>query len=215
MTFPSCAGSPHNLSSFHNRPSSKTLFEKGQRTWNPDIVPVYFVTLQYQENLNTVEQRKVPEAQRPATISPLCFPDSYSAAKKPPHGGDVGPIYLDYAATTPVEPAVIETMLQYLGPDTTFGNPASETHLHGIEAKYAVEIARQQVANLLGAHPDEIVWTSGATEATNLAIKGTVQQVQTSHVVTASTEHKATLDTCGYLEESGIPITYVSPDSNG
>lgn len=125
------------------------------------------------------------------------------------------PIYLDYAATTPAEPAVIETMVQYLGPDTIFGNPASETHLHGIEAKNAVDVARQQVANLLGAHPDEIVWTSGATEATNLAIKGTVQQGRPSHIVTASTEHKATLDTCSYLEEWGIPITYVPPESSG
>ena len=125
------------------------------------------------------------------------------------------PIYLDYAATTPVEPAVIETMLQYLGPDADFGNPASETHLHGVQAKHAVETARGQVADLLGAHPDEIIWTSGATEATNLAIKGSVKWDGTDHIVTASTEHKATLDTCGYLEEMGVPITYVPPGPSG
>ena len=125
------------------------------------------------------------------------------------------PIYLDYAATTPAEPAVIETMLQYLGPDANFGNPASETHLHGVQAKHAVETAREQVANLLGAYPDEIIWTSGATEATNLAIKGSVKLSGTDHIVTASTEHKATLDTCGYLEELGVPITYVPPGPSG
>lgn len=122
-------------------------------------------------------------------------------------GGIMCPIYLDYAATTPTEPAVIETMLQYLGPDTNFGNPASETHLHGVQAKHAVETAREQVANLLGAHPDEIIWTSGATEATNLAIKGSIKLSGTEHIVTESTEHKATLDTCDYLEELGGPIT--------
>lgn len=125
------------------------------------------------------------------------------------------PIYLDYAATTPAEPAVIETMLQYLGPDATFGNPASETHLHGLQAKHAVETGREQVADLLGAHPDEIIWTSGATEATNLAIKGSVELSGAGHVVTAATEHKATLDTCGHLEKIGVPVTYVAPGPNG
>ena len=125
------------------------------------------------------------------------------------------PIYLDYAATTPAEPAVIEAMLQYLGPDANFGNPASETHLHGVKAKHAVEAAREQVADLLGAYPDEIIWTSGATEATNLAIKGSVKLNGAGHIVTASTEHKATLDTCGYLEELGVPITYVPPGPSG
>ena len=127
----------------------------------------------------------------------------------------MSPIYLDYAATTPVEPVVVETMLRYLGPDSIFGNPASETHLHGVEAKHAVERAREQVGDLLNAHPDEIIWTSGATEATNLAIKGTVQPGQPSHIITAATEHKATLDTCAYLQEVGVSVTYVPPQSNG
>ena len=127
----------------------------------------------------------------------------------------MNPIYLDYAATTPVEPAVVETMLRYLGPDTTFGNPASESHLHGIEAKRAVENAREQVADLLNAQPDEIIWTSGATEATNLAIKGIISSRKPAHIVTATTEHKATLDTCAYIKELGISVTYVSPESNG
>ena len=75
--------------------------------------------------------------------------------------------------------------------------------------------AREQVADLIGAHPDEIIWTSGATEATNLAIKGSVERSGTGHIVTASTEHKATLDTCGYLQEMGVPITYVPPEPSG
>lgn len=125
------------------------------------------------------------------------------------------PIYLDYAATTPAEPAVVETMLQYLGPDTAFGNPASETHLHGVEAKRAVENAREQVADLLNAYPDEIIWTSGATEATNLAIKGISLSQKSTHIITATTEHKATLDTCAYLQEIGVSVTHVSPGSNG
>ena len=124
-------------------------------------------------------------------------------------------IYLDYAATTPVEPVVVETMLRYLGPDTTFGNPASESHLHGIEAKRAVENAREQVAELFNAQPDEIIWTSGATEATNLAIKGIISSRKSAHIVTATTEHKATLDTCAYIKELGISVTYVPPESNG
>ena len=125
------------------------------------------------------------------------------------------PIYLDYAATTPAEPEVIEAMLRYLGPDSAFGNPSSETHEHGVEAKHAVVRAREQVASLINAHPDEIVWTSGATEATNLAIKGTIPAGRPHHIVTATTEHKATLDTCCYLRYDGTRVSYVAPQANG
>lgn len=126
-------------------------------------------------------------------------------------------IYLDYAATTPVDPKVVETMVQYLGPDGMFGNPSSTLHRRGQEANNAVEHARQLVANLINAEPDEIIWTSGATEADNLAIKGVAQSYadRGRHIVTSEIEHKAVLDTCLYLEGQGFEVTYITPNPDG
>ena len=109
-------------------------------------------------------------------------------------------VYLDYAATTPVDPAVVDVMVRHLGPEGTFANPASRSHLYGWLAEEAVESARRQVADLLQADPREIVWTSGATEANNLAIKGVIEARGGGHVITSATEHKAVLDACGWLE---------------
>ena len=127
------------------------------------------------------------------------------------------PIYLDYAATTPADPAVVEQMVKFLGPEDTFGNPSSESHWFGREANKAVEQARQQVANLLNANPDEVIWTSGATEANNLAIKGAAHGVtkERRHIVTSQIEHKAVLDTCQYLGKRGCDVTYIKPDEAG
>ncbi|MEX2489759.1 MAG: IscS subfamily cysteine desulfurase [Pseudomonadales bacterium] len=127
------------------------------------------------------------------------------------------PIYLDYAATTPVDRRVAEKMSECLLLDGTFGNPASRSHKFGWEAEEVVEVARRQVADLVSCDPREIVWTSGATESDNLAIKGVVNFYKTSrrHIVTSRIEHKAVLDTCAYLERQGIEVTYLDPDENG
>ena len=127
------------------------------------------------------------------------------------------PIYLDYAATTPVDPRVAERMMQFLTPQGQFGNPASRSHMFGWQAEAAVEDARSEVALLIGADPREIVWTSGATEADNLAIKGCAHfnQRKGKHVITSKIEHKAVLDTCRQLEREGFEVTYLEPDSHG
>lgn len=127
------------------------------------------------------------------------------------------PIYLDYAATTPVDPRVAEKMMQCLTPDGDFGNPASRSHSFGWESEKLVEQARQHVADLINADAKEIVWTSGATEADNLAIKGVAHfyQKKGKHIVTCKTEHKAVLDTCRQLERDGFEVTYLDPESNG
>ena len=126
-------------------------------------------------------------------------------------------IYLDYAATTPVDPVVVETMLGYMGPNAIFANPASNTHLPGQTAAQAVENARERVAELIGAAPDEIVWTSGATESINLAIKGvaSARRSRGRHIVTSCLEHSAVLDTCRHLAGEGYEITFLRPDSDG
>ncbi len=127
------------------------------------------------------------------------------------------PIYLDYSATTPVDPRVAKKMCEYLSTDGVFGNPASRSHAFGWEAEAAVEQARQQVADLVNADPREIVWTSGATESDNLAIKGAAHfyQKRGKHIVTSKIEHKAVLDTCRQLEREGFEVTYLEPDPNG
>lgn len=127
------------------------------------------------------------------------------------------PIYLDYSATTPVDPRVADKMRQYLTPDGEFGNPASRSHSFGWHAEEAVDEARKQVAALIGADPREIVWTSGGTESDNLAIKGAAHfyQKKGKHIVTVKTEHKAVLDTCRQLEREGFEVTYLAPQADG
>ncbi len=125
------------------------------------------------------------------------------------------PIYLDYSATTPVDPRVAAKMIPYL--TQRFGNPASRSHAYGWDAEAAVEEARAHVAALLNADPKEIVWTSGATEGDNLAIKGAAHfyQGKGKHIITVKTEHKAVLDTVRELERQGFEATYLSPEPNG
>ena len=120
-------------------------------------------------------------------------------------------------ATTPVDDHVIAVMNQHMGLSGCFGNAASNTHAYGFAARKAVEDARQQVSNLIVSKPHEIVWTSGATESNNLAIKGAYQfyKAQGKHIVTSETEHKATLDTCAALADEGAEITYIRPKKNG
>jgi cysteine desulfurase len=127
------------------------------------------------------------------------------------------PIYLDYASTTPVDPAVADQMVEFLTPSGHFGNPASRSHMFGWQAEAAVEDARSDVAGLIGADPREIVWTSGATEANNLAIKGCAHfnTRKGKHIITSKIEHKAVLDTCRQLEREGFEITYLNPDKQG
>lgn len=126
-------------------------------------------------------------------------------------------IYLDYAATTPVDPRVVEAMLGCLGQGGNFGNPASRSHGFGWQAEAAVEAARQQVAATIGADRREIVWTSGATESDNLAIKGAAweRRPRGRHLITSVTEHKAVLDSFCFLQEQGFEVTWLRPDAHG
>ncbi|TDQ38460.1 IscS subfamily cysteine desulfurase [Thiopseudomonas denitrificans] len=127
------------------------------------------------------------------------------------------PVYLDYSATTPVDPRVAQKMIDCLTMDGNFGNPASRSHVYGWRAEEAVENARQQVADLINADPREIVWTSGATESDNLAIKGVAHFYATKgkHLITSKIEHKAVLDTMRQLEREGFEVTYLDPDTHG
>ena len=140
---------------------------------------------------------------RPTTPGPTARPDRAQ------------PIYMDYAATCPVDPAVLDAMLPYF--TEKFGNAASRTHSYGWVAEEAVEHARERVAGVIGAQPKEITWTSGATEANNLAIKGVAEYLKDrgNHIVTCVTEHKAVLDPCKYLERKGYRVTYLPVDSDG
>jgi len=126
-------------------------------------------------------------------------------------------IYLDYASTTPVDPRVASRMMEFLTPDGEFGNPASRSHRYGWKADEAVEEARSHVANLVNCDPREIVWTSGATEADNLAIKGVARFYKSkgNHIITSKIEHKAVLDPCRQLEREGFEVTYLDPDEGG
>ncbi len=125
------------------------------------------------------------------------------------------PIYLDYSATTPVDPRVLDAMMPYL--TDVFGNAASKSHVFGWRAEEASEKARGQIAEILGAHEKEIIWTSGATEANNLAIKGVVEMYHDkgNHIITAATEHKAVLNTCQYLKTRGCEVTFLPVDDTG
>ena len=126
-------------------------------------------------------------------------------------------VYLDYAATTPVDPAVARVMRGFLTLDGTFGNPASVTHTFGQAAAEAVENARREVAALVSSRPEEIVWTSGATEAINLALKGSAlaRRDRGRHIVASPLEHRAVLDSAEWLESQGFEIGYVEPDDEG
>ena len=128
-------------------------------------------------------------------------------------------IYLDYAATTPVDPRVAKSMIECLTFDGNFGNPASRSHIYGWRAEEAVENARAQVAELINAESREIVWTSGATESNNLAIKGAArarrEEGRGNHIITSRIEHKAVLDVCAYLEQDGFRVTYLEPGLDG
>jgi len=127
------------------------------------------------------------------------------------------PIYLDYSATTPVDPRVAEKMMECLTIEGNFGNPGSRSHIFGWKAEEAVETARKQVADLMGCDPREIVWTSGATESDNLAIKGAAHfyNKKGKHIITSKIEHKAVLDSCRQLEREGYEVTYLDPDVDG
>ena len=127
------------------------------------------------------------------------------------------PIYFDYAATTPVDPRVAQKMSECLLAEGKFGNPASRSHKFGWEADEAVELARRQVADMVNADPREIVWTSGATESNNLALKGVAHfyNKKGNHVVTSKIEHKAVLDSCRHLEREGYEVTYLDPGEDG
>ncbi len=127
------------------------------------------------------------------------------------------PIYLDYSATTPVDPRVAEVMMKCLTQEGNFGNPASRSHLFGWKAEEAVEEARQHVADLIHCDPREIVWTSGATESDNLALKGAAHFYKSKgkHIITSKIEHKAVLDSCRQLEREGFEVTYLDPDARG
>ena len=127
------------------------------------------------------------------------------------------PIYLDYSATTPVDPRVAEKMSECLTLEANFGNPASRSHMFGWKAEEAVETARRQVADLIHCDPREIVWTSGATESDNLAIKGAAHfySKKGKHIITSKIEHKAVLDSCRQLEREGFEISYLDPETSG
>ncbi|MFK8030731.1 MAG: IscS subfamily cysteine desulfurase [Gammaproteobacteria bacterium] len=143
-------------------------------------------------NVNTQSQRPVPELRRP--------------------------VYFDYAATTPVDGRVAEKMMKCLTLDGAFANPASSSHIYGCEARELVEAARAQVAALVNCDPEQIIWTSGATESDNLAIKGVAHlkaRQNLRHIVTAKTEHKAVVDTCKQLEAEGFAVTYLVPEQTG
>ena len=128
------------------------------------------------------------------------------------------PIFMDYAASTPTDPVVAEVMQQHLCLGGVFANPASRGHVYGWQADEAVETARAELASILNADPREIVWTSGATESDNLAIKGLISRglrLGRKHIVTSAIEHKAVLDTCAWMETQGFTITYLMPDEQG
>jgi len=127
------------------------------------------------------------------------------------------PLYLDYSATTPVDERVAAKMMECLTKDGNFGNPASRSHPFGWQSEAAVEEARQYVADLIGSDPREVIWTSGATESNNLAIKGAAHfySKKGKHIITVKTEHKAVLDACRQLEREGFEVTYLEPQDNG
>lgn len=129
--------------------------------------------------------------------------------------GKTFPLYMDYQATTPTDPRVVEEMIPYF--TTKFGNPHSRSHAFGWEAEEAVEYAREKIAKLINAEPKEIIFTSGATESNNLAIKGIARfySNKKNHIITLATEHKCVLDACRHLEQEGFSVTYLPVKPNG
>jgi len=127
----------------------------------------------------------------------------------------IKPLYLDAQATTPMDPRVLDAMLPFL--TSYYGNPHSRTHAYGWEAEKAAETAREQVAQLIGADPKEIIWTSGATESNNISIKGVARfyKSKKKHVITTTTEHKCVLDSCRQLEAEGFDVTYLPVNNDG
>ncbi|MEQ8800726.1 MAG: aminotransferase class V-fold PLP-dependent enzyme, partial [Haliea sp.] len=127
------------------------------------------------------------------------------------------PVYLDYLASTPVDPRVAAAMAECLTLDGNFGNPASRSHIYGWRAEQAVEQARRELADLINADPREIVWTSGATEADNLALKGAAgfYSDRGRHIITSKIEHKAVLDTCAWLQQRGWEVSWLEPERDG
>ena len=125
------------------------------------------------------------------------------------------PIYLDYQATTPTDPRVVEAMLPWF--NAKFGNPHSRSHAYGWQAEEACEIGRRHIANLIGASEKEVIFTSGATESNNLAIKGVARfyKDKKNHIITTKTEHKCVLDSCRHLEKEGFEVTYLDVDETG
>lgn len=141
--------------------------------------------------------------------------ETLATVAESPAGGAQRVVYLDYSATTPVDPRVAQKMSACLLADGHFGNPASTSHAYGWQAAELVEEARVQVAQLIGGDPRGVVWTSGATESDNLAFKGVFEAHGGGHLVTSSYEHKAVLDTAAYLQSQGADVTYVEPRSDG
>lgn len=127
------------------------------------------------------------------------------------------PIYLDYSSTTPIDSRVVKKMIKYMTIEGTFGNPSSRSHSFGWKAEEAVDIARNQISKLINSDSREIIFTSGATESNNLALKGAANFYKNKgkHIITSKIEHKSVLDTCKYLEQQGFKITYISPKKNG
>ena len=138
-----------------------------------------------------------------------------SIASAAPAIGRKGPVYLDYQATTPTDPRVVEAMLPYF--TEVYGNPHSRSHIYGWEAEEAIEKSRGQVAAIIGADPKEIIFTSGATESNNIAIKGVAHfyKERKNHIITCVTEHKCVLESCRHLQQEGFDVTYLPVEKNG
>ncbi|KAJ1936365.1 cysteine desulfurase [Linderina macrospora] len=172
--------------------------------------------------LRTLAPRARAAAMRPSRLLSTTARTRYAAEPVTNHNKPLEaldsttmPIYLDAQATTPLDPRVLDVMMPYMSEN--YGNPHSRTHKYGWETEHAVDTAREQVANLIGAHPKEIIFTSGATEANNTAIKGVARfyKGKKNHVITTQTEHKCVLDSCRVLQEEGIEVTYLPVDKGG
>lgn len=160
-----------------------------------------------------VQSTAIPGGAQPRPAEPVAEEPSAQPQSHPDHG--MRPLYLDMQATTPMDPRVLDAMLPYFV--SYYGNPHSRTHAYGWESEHAVERARTQVAELIGADPREIVFTSGATESNNMTVKGVARfyKAKKNHVITTQTEHKCVLDSCRAIENEGFEVTYLSVQKNG